>query len=113
MQISRSVQPGSAYVLHSLELCCDYGAKKDTSKSYQHIKSKDLIATITTDVNMQDARNGASVHSLQHRALTIQEAKGIQGYRDHKRIIGTLGERWKILGNRVDRKVSFAMGLAL
>ncbi|KAF3050957.1 DNA methyltransferase Dim-2 [Didymella keratinophila] len=54
--------------------------KKETGKSYRRIKVKDLIPTITTDVNMQDARNGAS---------------------------------WKILGNGVDRKVSFAIGLAL
>lgn len=43
----------------------------------------------------------------------FKEAKRTQGYRDCEPIIGTLGEQWKILGNGVDRKVSFAIGLAL
>lgn len=87
--------------------------KKETAKSYQRIKATGLIPTITTDVNLQDARNGASVHWSQHRPLSIQEAKRTQGYKDHEPIIGTLGEQWKILGNGVDRKVSYAIGLAL
>jgi DNA (cytosine-5)-methyltransferase 1 len=88
-------------------------AKKETGRSYRRIKAHDLVPTITTDVNMQDARNGASVHWSQHRPLSIQDAKRTQGYKDHEPIIGTLGEQWKILGNGVDRKVSFAIGLGL
>ena len=87
--------------------------KKETAKSYRRIKADELIPTITTDVNMQDARNGASVHWSQHRPLSIQEARRAQGYTDSEPIIGTLNERWKILGNGVDRKVSFTIGLAL
>lgn len=87
--------------------------KKETTKSYQRIKSTDLIPTLTTVINMQDARNSASVHWSQHRPLSIQEAKRTQGYKDHEPIVGTLSEQWKILGNGVNRKVSFAVGLAL
>jgi DNA (cytosine-5)-methyltransferase 1 len=87
--------------------------KKETGKAYRRIKADELIPTITTDVNMQDARNGASVHWSQHRPLSIQDARRTQGYPDSEPIIGTIKEQWKILGNGVDRKVSFAIGLAL
>jgi DNA (cytosine-5)-methyltransferase 1 len=87
--------------------------KKETTRSYTRIKATDLIPTITTMINMQDARNSASVHWSEHRPLSIQDAKRTQGYKDHEAIIGTLSEQWKILGNGVDRKVSFAIGLAL
>lgn len=87
--------------------------KKETTRSYTCIKAAGLIPTFTTVINMQDARNSASVHWSQHRPLTIQKAKRAQGYKDHEPIIGTLSEQWRILGNGVDRKVSFAVGLAL
>lgn len=87
--------------------------KKETTRSYTRIKPTGLVPTITTVINMQDARNSASMHWSQHRPLSIQEAKRTQGYKDHEPIIGTLGEQWKILGNGVDRKVSFTIGLAL
>ncbi|KAJ4992512.1 cytosine-specific methyltransferase [Stagonosporopsis vannaccii] len=87
--------------------------KKETERAFRRIKADGLIPTITTDINMQDARNGASVHWSQHRPLSIQEAKRTQGYLDCEPIIGPLNERWKIIGNGVDRKVSFSLGLAL
>ncbi|KAF3010628.1 DNA methyltransferase Dim-2 [Curvularia kusanoi] len=87
--------------------------KKETGKAYRRIEANKLIPTITTDVCMQDARNGASVHWSQHRPLSIQEARRTQGYPDEEPIIGTLSEQWKIIGNGVDRKVSFSIGLAL
>ena len=87
--------------------------KKETGRAYRRIKADQLIPTITTNVNMQDARNGASVHWSQHRPLSIQDARRTQGYPDSEPIIGTFMQQWKILGNGVDRKVSFAIGLAL
>lgn len=87
--------------------------KKETGRAYRRIEADDLVPTITTDVNMQDARNGASVHWLQHRPLSILEARRTQGYPDHEPIVGTLSDQWKTVGNGVDRKVSFAIGLAL
>lgn len=87
--------------------------KMEVGRAYQRIKADGLVPTITTVVNMQDARNGASVHWSQHRPLSIQEVRRTQGYPDHEPIIGTLNEQWKILGNGVDRKVSFSIGLAL
>ncbi|KAH6643908.1 S-adenosyl-L-methionine-dependent methyltransferase [Boeremia exigua] len=87
--------------------------KKETGRAYRRIKADGLIPTITTAVHMQDARNGASVHWAQQRPLSIQEARRTQGYPDNEPIIGSLSEQWRTLGNGVDRKVSFSVGLAL
>ncbi|UPX09806.1 DNA (cytosine-5-)-methyltransferase [Ascochyta rabiei] len=87
--------------------------KKEMGRAYRRIKADGLIPTITTDLNMQDARNGASVHWSQHRPLSIQEVRRTQGYPDHEPIIGSLNEQWRIIGNGVDRKVSFSLGLTL
>ena len=87
--------------------------KKETRKSYQRIEADDLIPTITTAICIQDSRNGASVHWREPRPLSIHEARRTQGIPDEEPIIGTLSQQWKTIGNGVDRKVSFAIGLAL
>ncbi|KAF2134393.1 S-adenosyl-L-methionine-dependent methyltransferase [Dothidotthia symphoricarpi CBS 119687] len=87
--------------------------KREVGKSYRRIKAAGLIPTITTYVNLQDARNGSIVHWSQDRPLSILEARRAQGYLDFEPIIGSLCEQWRIVGNGVDRKVSFALGLAL
>lgn len=87
--------------------------KGEIGSAYQRIKAAALIPTITTDINIQNSRNDASLHWFQHRPLSIQDARRTQGYPDHEPIIGTLNEQWKIIGNGVDRKVSFSLGLAL
>ncbi|KAJ8112720.1 hypothetical protein OPT61_g4983 [Boeremia exigua] len=87
--------------------------KKETGRAYQRIKADNLVPTVTTETHIQDARNGAAVHWAQHRPLSIQEARRTQGYLDHEPIIGTLGERWGIIGNGVDRKGAFSLGLSL
>jgi site-specific DNA-cytosine methylase len=87
--------------------------KKETEKSYQRIEADDLIPTITTAICIQDSRNGASVHWLEPRPLSIHDARRTQGIPDEEPIIGTLSQQWKTIGNGVDRKVSFSIGLAL
>lgn len=87
--------------------------KQETTRSYRRINKKGLIPTITTLVNIQDARNGDVVHWSQHRPLSILEAKRTQGYLDNEPIVGSPQDQWKTVGNGVDRKVSLAMGFAL
>ena len=87
--------------------------KKETGKSYQRIEADDLIPTITTAICIQDSRNGASVHWREPRPLSIHEARRTQGIPDEEPIIGSLSQQWKTIGNGVDRKVSFSIGLAL
>ena len=64
--------------------------KKETGKAYRRINANGLVPTITTNINMQDARNGASVHWSQHRPLSIQEAKRTKGTRTMSLLLGRL-----------------------
>ena len=86
---------------------------RSDGKSYTRIKEAGLVPTITTRVMMRDKYNGASVHWGQDRSISILEARRAQGYPDNEPIIGNLAEQYKIVGNGVDRKVAFAMGLSL
>jgi DNA (cytosine-5)-methyltransferase 1 len=86
---------------------------KESGKGFRRIKAAGLVPTITTSQSIQDSRNGAIVHWSQDRPITILEARRTQGWPDVEPIIGSLVEQYKIVGNGVDRKVSFALGLAL
>lgn len=87
--------------------------KKEVGRSYRRIKANGLVATITTTISLQDARNGAMIHWSQHRSISILEARRVQGYPDEEVIIGNPAQQYEIVGNGVDRKVAFALGLAL
>jgi len=86
---------------------------KENGKSFRRIKEAGLVPTITTCQSVQDSRNGAVVHWAQDRPITILEARRTQGWPDEEPIIGSPVEQYKIVGNGVDRKVSFALGLGL
>jgi DNA (cytosine-5)-methyltransferase 1 len=86
---------------------------KEVGKAFRRVKEVGLFPTITTNLSNQDSRNGATIHWLQDRPITILDARRAQGYLDEEPIIGSLIEQYKIIGNGVDRKVSFALGLAL
>ncbi|KAI4931770.1 hypothetical protein J4E85_004367 [Alternaria conjuncta] len=87
--------------------------RTDIGKAYRRIKAAGLVPTITTNIVIRDSRNGATLHWDQHRSISVLEARRTQGYMDEEPIIGSLPEQYKIVGNGVDRKVAFAMGLSL
>ncbi|KAL6707786.1 hypothetical protein ACN47E_003686 [Coniothyrium glycines] len=87
--------------------------KRELGKAYRRIHAEGLVPTITTAISLQDARNGATLHWSEHRSISILEARRAQGYADTEPIIGTLAEQYEIVGNGVDRSVSFALGIAL
>ncbi|KAH8719464.1 S-adenosyl-L-methionine-dependent methyltransferase [Phaeosphaeriaceae sp. PMI808] len=86
---------------------------KEVTKAFRRIKEGGLIPTITTNLSPQDAHNGACLHWLEDRSITLQEAREAQGIPDEEVIIGSLGEQYRIVGNGVDRRVSFALGLRI
>ena len=45
--------------------------------------------------------------------MTVMEARRTQSIPDHEVVIGNPAQQWKIIGNGVDRKVSFAIGLQI
>lgn len=81
------------------------------SKSYSRIKPDGLLPTILTDIHLQCAMNGRVLHWDQHRSISIMEARRVQGFLDHEVIVGLPSQQLKIVGNSVDRKVAFVMGL--
>jgi DNA (cytosine-5)-methyltransferase 1 len=86
---------------------------KETGRAFRRIEESGLVATLCTILCIQDSRNGATVHWSQDRPITILEARRTQGYLDNEPIIGNLGAQYRIIGNGVDRKVAFALGLAI
>jgi DNA (cytosine-5)-methyltransferase 1 len=86
---------------------------KEFGRAYQRIKGSHLVPTITTGLNIQDSRNGATIHWQQDRPITTLEARRTQGYLDHEPIIGSLSAQYRIVGNGVDRQVAFALGQAI
>lgn len=108
--------PGSGYAeAYTLDLIPMQLQKpgKEAGKAYRRIKKTGLIPTITTTLSIQDSRNGASIHWDQNRPITIMDTRRAQGYLDEESIIGDREGQFIIVGNGVDRKVSFALGLSL
>ncbi|KAH7080721.1 S-adenosyl-L-methionine-dependent methyltransferase [Paraphoma chrysanthemicola] len=102
-----------AFNLGLLPEAIQISAKKEMGKAFRRIKEVGLIPTITTGLNIQDARNGACVHWREHRPITILDARRAQGYPDEEPIIGDPVEQYRIVGNSVDRKVAFALGMSV
>ncbi|KAH6839848.1 S-adenosyl-L-methionine-dependent methyltransferase [Alternaria alternata] len=87
--------------------------RTSAGRAYRRIKAKGLVPCITTGLAVHNSRAGALLHWDQHRSISVLEARRTQGYMDQEPIIGSLIEQYKIVGNGVDRKVAFAIGLAL
>lgn len=83
------------------------------SKSYTRIRPDGLFKTVLTGLYMQCGKNGVVLHWEQHRSITIMETRRAQGFLDHEVLVGTPAQQLKIVGNSVDRKVAFAMGLII
>jgi len=83
------------------------------SRSYTRIRPDGLFPTVLTDLHLQCGINGVVLHWEQHRSITNMETRRAQGFLDHEIIVGTPAQQLKIVGNSVDRKVAFAMGLVI
>jgi len=83
------------------------------SRSYTRIRPDGLFPTVLTNLHLQCGINGVVLHWEQHRSITIMETRRAQGFLDHEVIVGTPAQQLKIVGNSVDRKVAFAMGLVI
>jgi DNA (cytosine-5)-methyltransferase 1 len=109
--------PGSGYALaHRQGLippALQKVNKKEIGKCFQRVKKYGLIPTITTGISPQNGRGGATLHWIEPRPLSIQEARRAQGVLDHEVIIGSVRKQWAIVGNGVDRKVSLSLGFSL
>lgn len=84
-----------------------------TSRSYSRIRPDRLFPTILTALHLQCGINGSVLHWEQHRSLSVLETRRAQGFFDHEVLVGAASQQLKIVGNSVDRKVAFGMGLTI
>lgn len=85
----------------------------ENSKSWSRIFPDRLVGCLTTDIKPHDSFLGRTLHYDQHRTMTVLEARRVQGLPDSEVILGTPSQQWNQIGNRVDRKVAFALGIQL
>jgi DNA (cytosine-5)-methyltransferase 1 len=83
------------------------------SRSWSRIKPNGLVGCLTTVIKPHDAFGAATLHYDQPRTMSVMEARRVQGIPDDEIVVGIATQQWKQIGNGVDRKVSFAMGLVL
>lgn len=83
------------------------------SRSWSRMNPTRLVGCITTKLQPADAFNGRFIHYDQPRLMTVMEARRAQGYLDNEVVVGTPAQQWHIIGNSVDRSVSFTLGLQL
>ncbi|KAI4761807.1 S-adenosyl-L-methionine-dependent methyltransferase [Aureobasidium sp. EXF-3400] len=85
----------------------------ENSKSWSRIFPDRLIGCLTTDIKPHDSFLGRTLHYDQHRTMTVMEARRVQGLPDDEIVLGTPAQQWNQIGNGVDRKVAFALGMQL
>ncbi|RMY03116.1 hypothetical protein D0868_07625 [Hortaea werneckii] len=83
------------------------------SKVLTRIVPESLFETVITKWRLADGKLGRTLHWDEDRSCTVMELRRAQGFPDHEVIIGTPPEQVMIIGNSVDRKASFALGLSL
>jgi hypothetical protein len=83
------------------------------SKSWSRIYPDRLVGCLTTDIKPHDSFLGRTLHYDQHRTMTVMEARRVQGLPDNEVVLGTPSQQWNQIGNGVDRKVAFALGMQL
>lgn len=112
VQAVRSGNVTSGEAFEWVNKCTGVRARKE-SRSFSRINPDGLLPTILTDLHLQCGINGSVLHWEQHRSITIMETRRAQGFLDHEVIVGYPSQQLKIVGNSVDRKVAFAMGLVM
>ncbi|CAD0094880.1 unnamed protein product [Aureobasidium mustum] len=84
-----------------------------SSRSWARIYPDRLVGCLTTDIKPHDSFLGRTLHYDQHRTMSVMEARRVQGLPDHEVILGTPSQQWYQIGNGVDRKVAFALGIQI
>lgn len=87
--------------------------KKLVERSYGRVYPSLLFPIVTTHLKLECRFTGRSLHWEQNRSLTVMELRRAMGFPDHEVIIGSPRQQVEIIGNSVDRAVSFALGLCL
>lgn len=83
------------------------------SRAYSRVRPDALFPTVTTEQKLACGFTGRTLHWSESRPLTVMELRRAMGFPDEEPIIGSARQQVIIIGNSVDRKVSFALGLSL
>ena len=71
------------------------------------------MPTIRTTNTRQNEEWGPYLHWREHRLLTVQDARRARLWPDDEPIVGTSSQQYAIVGNGVDRSVSYPLGQSL
>lgn len=80
---------------------------------YSRVLPNHLLPAVTTVLKLACGFTGQTLHWDQDRSLTVMDLRRAMGFLDHEVIIGSPRQQVHIIGNSVDRKMSFALGLLL
>ncbi|KAI5244950.1 S-adenosyl-L-methionine-dependent methyltransferase [Aureobasidium subglaciale] len=83
------------------------------SKSWSRLYPDRLVGCLTTMIKPHDLFTGRTLHWDQPRLMSVMEARRVQGLPDNEIVIGKPSHQWRQIGNGVDRKVAFALGLQI
>lgn len=86
---------------------------KRKSRGWTRLNPTRLFYTVTTTPQPTDARTAGITHPSEHRTLSILEIRRAQGMPDDEVLVGSLANRWKLVGNSVARQAALALGLEL
>lgn len=78
---------------------------KEWLKGHPRLRSCDVMRTVTTRV----ARDKRNLHYAEVRPYTLNEVKRFMGYPDDYRLLGSLSDRYALLGNSVPPPMSKAL----
>ncbi|KAK4192164.1 putative DNA methylase [Podospora australis] len=83
------------------------------SQGWSRLSPRDVFRTVTTQCQVSDARMSGLMHWFDLRPMSLMEVRRAQGFRDEEVLLGTLPDKWKLVGNSVSRHMSLALGLKL
>ena len=83
---------------------------KATDRRFERLSPQGFAGTVTCVVTAQNRINGKVLHYREDRAMSILEAKRLQGFFDTDVLIGKPESAFRIIGNSVCRQVAFALG---
>ncbi|THY15855.1 S-adenosyl-L-methionine-dependent methyltransferase [Aureobasidium pullulans] len=84
-----------------------------TSRSWSRLYPNGQVGCLTTSIKPHCSFNGRTLHWDQPRLMSVMEARRVQGIPDDEIVVGIPTSQWKQIGNGVDRKVAFAIGMQL
>ncbi|KAK3990892.1 hypothetical protein QBC44DRAFT_349555 [Cladorrhinum sp. PSN332] len=86
----------------------------EDTQGWSRVKPTDVFSTVTATIpSPGDRRVAKTLHWVEGRSLTVMEIRRAQGFLDDDVLVGSVADRWRLVGNSVARPMSLALGLKL